>query len=130
VAVNLYNPLVALLKSAILFEWIRIFLPVGKRNAFFWTCQLLAWTNILFYVAVMFIWNFACTPYEKNWNPMVPGSCMNFKVLDMSSGVLNFGTNLPMIFLPVVPVQKLKLAGQARLGVFTIFGFGLLYVTS
>lgn len=127
-SVNFYIPMLLLMKSAILFDWIRLLLPAGNRSTCFWACQTLAWIHILFYVAEMFAWNLACTPYARNWDSSVAGSCIDYKAIDMCSAVMNLAIDLVMLLLPLKWIRLRETEAQTRLGMLVIFGIGLLYV--
>ena len=68
---TLYGVVVVVLKAGILLEWVRIFVPLGSRNAFFWTCHVAMWLNILFYAACTLVEVFLCSPRERAWNRLV-----------------------------------------------------------
>ncbi|KAI0386376.1 hypothetical protein F5Y04DRAFT_121175 [Hypomontagnella monticulosa] len=126
-AITILYPLVlAFLKSAILLDWCRIFVPFGTRNYFWWTCHALVVLNASFYLAMFFGWAFSCSPVEKFWIPWVDGTCVNMLVLDIINGSLNLMTDIAAFLLPQRMIWNLNLPTKKRVGVSTIFAIGII----
>jgi hypothetical protein len=80
IATLLFLPSIALVKCVILLKWVNIFVPRGQTTYFTWvsyaTCgAITALSPILF---VMDLAN--CTPFEFNWNQLLPGGFCRFSV--------------------------------------------------
>lgn len=124
--ITILYPLVLLfLKSALLLEWSRIFVPSGTRNLFWWLSNTLVILNVSFYLAMFFGWAFSCSPVELFWKPWVPGTCVNMLVLDLINGAFNLVTDLALLILPQHVIWKLHISTKKRLGVSVIFAIGL-----
>jgi hypothetical protein len=120
--------LIALVRCAILLEWLNIFAPRGQSTYFTYvsyaTCGAITALSL-----VLFIMSMAnCTPFEANWNTLLPGAFCRFSV---QKGV--FATAVGNSVLDVVPLvlaQKviwgLHLPWTKKLGVSLIFLVGLL----
>lgn len=122
----IYGIVIMLLKTCILLEWARIFVPRGWRNAFWWTCHTLIGVNVLFYVILTFIEVFGCNPREKHWNPTLPGKCLDMMKVHPASAIVNFFSDLVILFLPQKLIWGLKLCLKKKAGVTSIFAMGVL----
>lgn len=127
---SFYIGAVLTIKAAILLDWIRILIPYGVRNNFFWLCYGVLGANVIFYIVTLFLMNFACVPIEKNWNPLfVGGSCpVNRKALNITSAVLNLCSDISILLLPQHVIWRLDMSTKRRVGVSVIFAIGVLYV--
>src|SRR5262245_62007108 len=111
-----------LLKAAILLEWIRLFVPLGQRNAFFWTCHAVMWVNFIFYTACTFLELFGCRPREKLWNRLMPeGKCINMNILVLASSAVNLPSDIIVLLLPQRRIWTLNLSPRKRLGISALY---------
>ncbi|KAI0020261.1 hypothetical protein F4780DRAFT_770758 [Xylariomycetidae sp. FL0641] len=124
----MYNLLVGSLKIAILLEWCHIFVPFPTRNSFFWTCWALVFVNAAYYFAGLMMGIFACVPREYIWNKSLPGGghCMNSKVTDLSSAILNVVLDVAILLLPQRVIWKLAMPFHTKIGLSVIFAIGIL----
>ncbi|KAI1081303.1 hypothetical protein F5B20DRAFT_579172 [Whalleya microplaca] len=122
---SLHLMAVGLLKVAILLDWIRIFVPVGTRNAFFWTCHVVMWVNILWHIAAVITVNLACFPYNAIWELTIPGKCIDKKTLDVTAAIMAMVTDVTILLLPHRVIWKLHMNTKKKLGVSAIFGLGI-----
>ncbi|KAL7621866.1 hypothetical protein AAE478_007366 [Parahypoxylon ruwenzoriense] len=132
VSASFYIGVVLTIKAAILLEWMRIFVPHGVRNKFFWICNGILCANTIFYIVVLFLVNFACVPVEKNWNPLyVGGSCpVNTNAVNLASAALNLCSDIFILLLPQRVIWGLKMNTKTKTGVSIIFAIGLLCCTA
>ncbi|KAM7223128.1 hypothetical protein V8F06_001684 [Rhypophila decipiens] len=122
-----------LVKTAILLEWLRIFLPHGKaaNKTLYYLLHAVLWANLLFYVAMIIVQNIACTPYEFTWNRTIPGgSCkrVNTNLTDLSSAIINLVVDVCILVIPQHVIWRLMMSQQKKLGVAVLFVIGLLGV--
>lgn len=115
-----------LAKIAVLLEWLRVFVPTGSRNTFFWACHITIWINALFYVAVMLVENLNCFPFEKIWDKTVPGRCVNQQDAGVVASALNVASDVLILLLPHRVIWKLQMTRKLKIGVSIVFGVGLL----
>ncbi|KAI2472961.1 hypothetical protein F4781DRAFT_382435 [Annulohypoxylon bovei var. microspora] len=125
---SFYIGVVLTIKAAILLEWARIFIPYGVRNRFFWCVYGVLGANTIFYIVVLFVMNFACTPVQKNWDPLfVGGSCpINTQAVNIASAVLNLFSDIFILLLPQRIIWGLKMSTRTKTGVSIIFAFGII----
>ncbi|TGJ82350.1 hypothetical protein E0Z10_g6407 [Xylaria hypoxylon] len=127
VATLLYVWNIAFIKCAILLEWVEIFVPQGERNSFTWA----AWASCFSFVAlslIIFILDLAnCTPFEGNWNLLVPGRYCRFQVPQfvLAISVTNFVLDLVPLALVQRVIWNLHLTWHKKLGVSFMFLTGL-----
>ena len=115
------------MKTAILLEWVRIFVPGKTRNSFFWASWALLVANAMFYVAGIFAENLSCFPYRSIWDKTVPGSkCLDIKALDLASAVIDLVSDIAVLILPQMVIWRLQMSNGKRLGVSIMFAMGIL----
>ncbi|KAK8091637.1 hypothetical protein PG997_001998 [Apiospora hydei] len=128
-ATNFYTFTITLLKSAIVLEWLRIFVPRGtprRNSSFYWISVALLVGNFLFNSAAIVVINLSCTPHAKAWDQLLPGSCFDGRGLYVASAVVNFVIDLVILVLPQRVIWGLKMSVQKRLGVSAVFVVGLI----
>ena len=114
-----------ILKPVILLEWVHIFVP-GQRNAFYWTCYIVAAINFIYYAINIILENVSCTPRERYWDKTVPGSCWNASILSGVSAIINLIFDVIMVALPQGIIWKLNMSRKKRFGVSLVFIMGLM----
>ncbi|KAI0539681.1 hypothetical protein GGR58DRAFT_463759 [Xylaria digitata] len=125
---NFYLATMIFLKSAILMEWVRLFVPGKTRNAFFWTCYAVATLNALYYTANIIVENVSCTPKAFWWDKSLTGHCLNGTVLALTSATVNLAFDIVILILPQKVIWTLNMSTSRRLGVSVVFVIGLLAV--
>lgn len=114
-------------KTAILLEWIRTFVPPGTRTTFWWTCQITMWANMLYYTIVVIFSAISCVPHKKIGHPTMPGTCFNTKVFFISNATVNWVSDVFILVLPQRVIWTLKMTRQKKIGVSAVFAIGLMY---
>jgi hypothetical protein len=73
-----------------------------------------------------------CTPFEGNWNPLIPGRFCRFSI--PAFGLASSTVNLVLELIPLILAQKviwsLHASWRKKLGVSVIFLIGIMYVTT
>ncbi|KAI0378117.1 hypothetical protein F5Y04DRAFT_262452 [Hypomontagnella monticulosa] len=126
IGTNFYGAAMLLLKTAILWEWIRIFVPLGTRNLFFKACFSMAALNIAYYIAIIILSSLACRPFQRNWDKTIPGECIDITIINISSAVVNFVLDVAILSLPQRVIWGLHMSTKKRLGVSILFAVGIL----
>ncbi|RYP01506.1 hypothetical protein DL764_006201 [Monosporascus ibericus] len=124
-ASDFYVIAIVLYKAAILLEWMRIFVPRDTRGAFYWISHALLWTNVVFYITMMISGSLSCTPFERLWDPTVPGTCRNRQAYDVATGSFSLVSDIFILLLPQRVIWKLRLRRQKKIGIAVIFAVGL-----
>ncbi|KAL3449199.1 hypothetical protein BJX65DRAFT_273008 [Aspergillus insuetus] len=120
-----YCPTILGAKVAMLLQLKRIFLG-ATRGKLYWLHEVLLWTNIPCYLAIMFSFAFGCVPREKLWNPELPGRCISVNGLLIGSSVLNVVSDVTILLLPLVVIIRLQLPARSKMILAAVFGTGIL----
>lgn len=113
-------------KTAILLEWVHLFVPRGTRNTFYWSARVMMVVNILLYSSAL-IANFAgCQPLERFWNFWVSGHCADRKARNTVTGSFNVILDVLILVLPQPVIWKLQMTIARKNGIFVVFSVGLL----
>ncbi|KAH8897432.1 hypothetical protein GQ53DRAFT_743130 [Thozetella sp. PMI_491] len=123
-----YCMVMLLLKTAILVEWIRIFVPGRKRDAFFWAATALIVLNTMLYISAIVSDIFACKPIPKMWDIWLDGTCIDRKLRDIINAAFNLIVDAFIVILPQKIIWSVMLSGRRRLLVSFVFSVGLLVV--
>jgi hypothetical protein len=122
----LYQISLLLLKSAILLDWVAIFVPRNTRNAFYWISYAVLVVHGVFYLG-MIIFEFAsCTPFEKKFNPLIPGKCISNYPLLLARSVINLTFDLILFVLPQRVIWSLNMTTKQKVGISVVFGVGVM----
>ncbi|TRX89573.1 hypothetical protein FHL15_009482 [Xylaria flabelliformis] len=126
VASELYAVCIVLIKSAILLEWVRIFVPRATRGAFYWICHILLWTNVVFYTVILISANLSCTPFARIWDKTLPGNCStDNNAYDVATASFNFVSDVLIFLLPQRMIWRLHLKTKKKIGIAFIFAIGI-----
>ncbi|OTA60262.1 hypothetical protein K449DRAFT_435351 [Hypoxylon sp. EC38] len=109
-----YCATVLTIKSAIILEWVFIFVPSHTRNAFYWICYTLLVLNTLFYIAMMIFPNVACHPHDRLWNPLLPGKCTNTSISSTLVSAVNFAVDIILLLLPQRVIWRLQMSTKRK----------------
>lgn len=119
-----------LIKLAVLLQLLRVFAPLDKRNAMFWTCHTLIWLNFFYYAIYIFLAIFYCTPIKKGWSqqvyPPIQGSCLNLRAAYIAGAAINTASDLSIVILPQPIIWHMQLSSRRKFGLCLIFLVGLL----
>lgn len=96
----MFLSLFIMIKTAILVEWICIFLPDGgnQRPLFFWTCHFIIRANIIYCTAAVILVNPSCVPHDYLWNRTIIGGCcrVNTAHLALATACLALRDSCPL----------------------------------
>ncbi|OQE01171.1 hypothetical protein PENVUL_c044G04087 [Penicillium vulpinum] len=115
-----YNAMV-FAKFSYLAFYLRIFVSREFR-ILTWICMGCAgayWTGSMLQIFLI------CTPFEKNWNPTMPGHCASQNVAFSTIGAFNLITDMMIMALPIRFVWKLQMSLATKLALVGIFGLGI-----
>lgn len=126
-----YSASLALIKTAILLDWCRIFVPGNRFSSFFW------WGSV-FVIFIQLTWGFTCIvllnmqcqPHAAIWKFYLPSKCYSLDKVMLSSASIQVASDWLMVLLPQRIIWSLKMNWQKKIGFSILFGVGLLYVLS
>lgn len=89
---------------------------------------LVIWTTVS-----LLLRTFACKPIKASFVLSVqldPATKCPIKAYDVNNihGICNIITDFALLLMPLPMVWKLQISGKKKLGVFVVFGTGVLYV--
>ncbi|KAL1856381.1 hypothetical protein Daus18300_010753 [Diaporthe australafricana] len=117
------------IKTAILMEWISIFLPnTGNRhNLFFWACHFIIWANIILFVVIIILFSVSCVPFEYLWDRTIEGGyCrVNNNNINLLFASFLFATDMIILLIPQRVIWKLNMSRSRKVGVSFVFAFGI-----
>ncbi|KAK4218896.1 hypothetical protein QBC37DRAFT_478619 [Rhypophila decipiens] len=114
-------------KTAILLEWVRIFVPAGTRPLFWWLAHALIAINIISGTIIAFFTIFDCSPVDKFWKGWIDGSCFYYLPIDLVSVSLNLAVDILAMIIPQKIIWGMVLLGRAKkVGLSIVFGLGIL----
>ena len=120
-----YSPLIFLTKLSILLQFIRIFIPNHKGKTYYVT-QLIIWINLLYFTAAGLLSIFQCTPRARIWNPFVPGTCVNYRAVNLATAIFNVISDILMLLLPMAWIWRLQMSTSRKLRISAVFAVGVL----
>ncbi|KAF2966879.1 hypothetical protein GQX73_g6719 [Xylaria multiplex] len=126
ISTSFFEATMGTLKTAILREWIRLFVPRGTKDSFYWACIVVMCLNILYYIASILASGLSCSPHEKIWNKSLPGTCVNNKVIFVSSASINLVSDLCILILPQRKIWRLHTSKQKKIAVSSVFAIGVI----
>lgn len=121
----LYAPAIWLAKASLIFQLIRIFTPT-KSGAVYWACHTLIWVNLTFYISVVFILFFECSPIKDSWSEYFGGRCIHRTLALVISAAINVFSDLLNLLLPIWAIWHLQMAPRRKFGITAIFATGSL----
>lgn len=116
------------LKAAILLQFIRLLVPGGTRNPFFWMTHMTLCFHVMFYVAGILVEIFQCHPMERAWNIFIEGTCIDVDAMHTSAGAVNLVSDLIIFVLPQRIIWGLQMSLKKKMGVSVIFAVGILSI--
>lgn len=125
IMVVIYFVEVALLKTSILFFYLRIFPGLLTRRVLCATLVLNGMFGVAFFVAVLF----QCSPISYNWTKWDgdhTGSCLNITAIAWSNAIVSIVFDIWMLAIPLCQLHKLRLHWKRKVGVGLMFVVGTL----
>ncbi|KAI0966257.1 hypothetical protein F4678DRAFT_484303 [Xylaria arbuscula] len=103
---NLYIIINGMLKTAILWEWTRIFPRRSRqRGIFYWACWVSLFFNVFWWGQSLVVLNVQCRPLKRAWDRRVTGVCdTNEKLYDMISAIINVALDTAIGLLPQMKI--------------------------
>ncbi|KAI8634030.1 hypothetical protein F5Y19DRAFT_487557 [Xylariaceae sp. FL1651] len=122
---NLFAAGMLLLKTAILWEWIRIFVQAGQRDYFFWSCTCMLTLSGILYATTIVLSSLACQPFKRTWDRTIPGHCIDVTIIDIAAAAVNFVLDVSILLLPQRIIWNLNMSAKRRGQVSVLFAVGV-----
>lgn len=121
-----YTICIATIKISVLLSYNRIF---GRFKWFRYSLITVGILTCGWFIGVFFPVLFQCTPVDKAWDTLKPGHCIALKPFLWGNSISNTVLDYSILFLPMLPVLKLKMSRIQKLLVLASFSLGSLYVS-
>ena len=118
----------ASIKYAVLKQIQHIFCTPHRRDVRWWIIQINISVNFAFYFALIICLAAACIPREAIWNPLVPGTCLNYTALLIASPVVNLLSDMGMLIVPFMGIKRLGWSLKKKIAAGAVFSAGFLCV--
>lgn len=123
-----YTFLIFITKLSILLQYLRIFVP-NRSGPAYYIAQVLIWANLIVYLVFAFAALFQCSPRERIWNRLVPGTCLDFGAILVGGGIINVISDFSILALPLTSTWRLQMATKHKIGISAVFAIAFLYVS-
>jgi hypothetical protein len=120
----LYPACITFVKLSILMQYRRLF-SHHSRN-FHWQINVLITIVAVWGAGIILTAFFLCAPMEKNWHPMVKGTCIPIIPFYYGLQIPNIITDLLIIVVPIQEVMRLQLDKKLKTGAVTMFALGII----
>jgi hypothetical protein len=120
----LYDTALLFTKASALFLLRRVFPGYASSTWFNITIWIAHALNVAWWIGIIFGTIFMCDPVEKNWNPMVPGTCGSTSSLFIGSAVPSVFIDLIILLLPMPVLWTIKTSKARKVGIIMIFLVG------
>ncbi|RDW70456.1 uncharacterized protein DSM5745_07967 [Aspergillus mulundensis] len=118
-----YSTVLPLIKTAILLDWIRIFVPIDRtRSIFWWGCISVITLQSVWGILCILLLNMQCRPHAAIWEFYLPAKCYNLPKVMLVSASVQVASDIIMCFLPQRIIWNLQMNWQKKAGVSVIFG--------
>lgn len=122
-----YGPTLFFIKSTILVQYLRVFVPNRKMNmgmfiAIYATIGIL----FMFYLIHTAFNIFICRPREKFWNVFAEGSCYDINASMKAIALFNVISDVCILVLPIPSIWKLQTAFKKKIRILVGLGAGVM----
>ncbi|KAJ5547758.1 hypothetical protein N7513_004992 [Penicillium frequentans] len=122
-----YSATLPLIKTAILMDWCRIFVPIERSKNLFWTgCMVVITLQCLWGLLCIVLLNMQCRPHEAIWKFYLPSKCYSLPDVMLTSASVQVVSDIAMLLLPQRIIWGLQMNWQKKIGVSIIFSAGIL----
>ncbi|KAF2188507.1 hypothetical protein K469DRAFT_458724, partial [Zopfia rhizophila CBS 207.26] len=120
-----YTPAIASTKFSILFQMMRIFIPIHGTK-YFYAMHTFIWFNMLYYLADFIALFVSCFPRSKTMSQEIPGTCiMDFRNV-IFTGVCNTLSDFAMLVMPMFWITRLRMPTSRKVAACAVFTVGIL----
>ena len=125
-----YSVVLPLLKTAILLDWCRIFVPSNRaKSPFWWGCIIIISIQNSWGLACVILLNMQCVPHAAIWEFYLPSRCYSLHKVMLTSACVQVFSDWCMVLLPHRVIWALKMSWQKKVGISFLFGVGIMWVS-
>lgn len=101
---------IPLIKTAILLDCCRIFVPINRtRSVFWWGCMAVIALQCLWGVLCILLLNMQCSPHEAIWEFYLPSKCYSLPDVMLTSASVQILSDLILFFFPQRIIWRLQM---------------------
>lgn len=115
-----YTFTVPTVKISILLFYRRIFVTRSFQIA----SMVLIMCCVAWFIAIFLLDIFQCSPVQRQWDRMLPGTCVNDRLSFVTNGIFNIIIDFATLLLPMPVIWKLHRSWQDRIALMGIFALG------
>jgi hypothetical protein len=125
VALLAYSVTLCCIKVVVLVLYKRIFVPPRLRgNRTYWAIMTIIGFNVMYYTANLFATTFSCTPIQRFWLPLTPGTCVDISKLITVAAGLNVLSDAFILIIPLAVAWNLNMPRKRKAEMLGIFACG------
>ncbi|KAJ4245488.1 hypothetical protein NW762_013997 [Fusarium torreyae] len=122
-----YSAVLPLIKTAILLDWCRIFVPGDKlKSPFWWGAMTIVFVQCIWGVLCVTLLNLQCRPHYAIWEFYVSSKCYDLPKVMLASASVQVISDIAMVLLPQRIIWSLHMKWQRKIGIVIIFGVGVI----
>ncbi|KAH7130058.1 hypothetical protein B0J11DRAFT_577610 [Dendryphion nanum] len=121
----IYGVLMILIKVNILLQYIRIFVPDGRRCFTSVACYTLIALNVIYYTMFVFMLIFSCIPRHKMWDYTVSGRCIDWRIVLATGNIVTLISDTIIWAVPQRIIWNLHLKKSRKWGLSALFTIGI-----
>ncbi|KAF1952998.1 hypothetical protein CC80DRAFT_537793 [Byssothecium circinans] len=121
----IYGVVMGLGKTAILLDWLHIFVPHRQKNPMAYTIYIIMGLNAAYYFAGTVVYIIPCIPRRKFWDATVPGHCIKVHAASVASGGINLVSDIVMLAIPQKIIWGLHVTNSRKAGISALFSIGV-----
>ncbi|KAK7543209.1 hypothetical protein IWX49DRAFT_600651 [Phyllosticta citricarpa] len=121
-----YSAVLPLLKTAILLDWCRIFVPSSRSdNPFWWCCVVISSIQCVWGILCIGLLNGQCPEHNAIWEFWLQKKCYSLPKVMLTSASVQVVTDITMALLPHKFIWSLQMSLRRKVGISIIFSVGL-----
>jgi len=99
---------------------------LSRDNKYFWIICTMAVLAVVFGVGCLVAFIFRCVPFAKQWNPEVPGQCINFDLYLYANAGIMIAFDIILYILPILIVREVQLSKAKAAAMNFLFAMGFM----
>jgi hypothetical protein len=114
-----------LIKANILLQYIRVFVPDGRRCFTSVASYALITLNTVYYTVYVFLLIFSCIPRRKIWDPTARGHCLDWRIVLAVGNIVTFTSDVIIWAVPQRIIWGLQMDKSRKRGLSALFTIGI-----
>jgi len=99
---------------------------LSRDQKFYRIILVMSVISIGFGVSSILVFLLQCLPMAKQWNPTLPGTCINLDAFLYSNAIIMICTDLVLYILPIMIVREVQLSRAKAAAMNVLFAMGFM----